>query len=162
MTRILGIDPGLRHCGWGVIESVGSALHYVACGAVHPDVKASLPERLSALHDGLQQVIATYTPQEVALEESFVSVNGQSTLKLGQARGAIQLSVALAGLPLAEYAPRLIKKSITGSGSADKTQMQTMVKLLLPHSDAASADAADALALAICHAHHRSIKVRSA
>lgn len=153
--RILAIDPGLRHCGWGVIDSAGSSLKFIACGAVHPDAKLSMSERLQQLHEGLQAVIAQYQPQEVALEESFVSVNGQSTLKLGQARGAIQLSVALAGLPLSEYAPRLIKKSVTGSGSAEKSQIQAMVKMLLPASDAASADAADALALAICHAHHR-------
>ncbi len=157
MIRILGIDPGLRHCGWGIIESSGSSLRYIACGAIHPDAKQQMPVRLQRLHEGLQKVITQYQPQEVALEESFVSVNGQSTLKLGQARGAIQLSVALAGLPLAEYAARLIKKSITGSGSADKNQMQAMVKLLLPHSNASSPDAADALALAICHAHHRTM-----
>lgn len=155
MPRILGIDPGLRHCGWGVIESEGSSLKFIACGAIHPKTTGTMSSRLIALHEGIQQVIATHRPQEVALEETFVSVNGQSTLKLGQARGAIQLSLALAELPVAEYAARLVKKSITGSGSADKHQMQHMVKLLLPHSDAATADAADALALAICHAHHK-------
>lgn len=154
MTRILGIDPGLRHCGWGVIEIHGSSLKFVACGAIHPKTTDPLAVRLRALHEGLQQVIASYQPQEVALEETFVSVNGQSTLKLGQARGAIQLSLALANLAVAEYSPRLVKKSVTGSGTADKIQMQQMVKLLLPHSDATTADAADALALAICHAHH--------
>lgn len=157
MRRILGIDPGLRHCGWGVIEHHGSALKFVACGVIHPRTSDALSVRLRALHDGLQQVIAAYHPTEVALEETFVSVNGQSTLKLGQARGAIQLSLALADLPVAEYAARLVKKSITGSGTADKHQMQQMIKLLLPHSDATSADAADALAIAICHAHHREV-----
>jgi crossover junction endodeoxyribonuclease RuvC len=138
-----------------MIEHHGSALKFVACGAIHPKTTDTFSVRLKALHDGLQQVISTYQPQEVALEETFVSINGQSTLKLGQARGAIQLSLALADLPVAEYAARLVKKSITGNGAADKHQMQHMVKLLLPHSDATSADAADALALAICHAHHR-------
>lgn len=155
MIRILGIDPGLRHCGWGVVDQNGSSLSFVAAGAIHPSPKLALTERLKLLHEGFQEVIATYHPQEVALEESFVSMNGQTTLKLGQARGAIQLSVALSGLPLAEYAARLVKKSITGSGAADKTQMQAMVKMLLPQSNASSADAADALALAITHAHHR-------
>ena len=119
--RILGIDPGLRHCGWGVIDQKGSSLIFVAAGAIHPAPKLPLTERLKLLHEGLQEVIAAHHPQEVALEESFVSINGQSTLKLGQARGAIQLSVALAGLPLAEYATRLVKKSVTGSGAADRT-----------------------------------------
>lgn len=155
MVRILAIDPGLRHCGWGVIESSGSSLRYIACGAIHPPGSLPMTERLLKLHEGLHTIIAQHHPQEAALEESFVSINGQSTLKLGQARGAILLSLALAGLPVTEYAARLVKKSITGSGSADKHQMQAMVKLLLPHSTAASADAADALALAICHAHHR-------
>jgi crossover junction endodeoxyribonuclease RuvC len=155
--RILGIDPGLRHCGWGVIDQQGNALHFVAAGVIHPPAQEAITARLRYLHDGLQQVIHTYQPQEIALEESFVSLNGQSTLKLGQARGAIQLSVALSGLPLTEYAARLVKKSITGSGKADKIQMQTMVKLLLPQSSTTNADAADALAIAICHAHHRGI-----
>jgi crossover junction endodeoxyribonuclease RuvC len=155
VTRILGIDPGLRHCGWAVLESEGSSLRYVDSGAIHPSTTAQMAERLKNLHDGLQQVALRYQPDEVALEESFVSINGQSTLKLGQARGAILLTLALAGFSVAEYAPRLIKKSVTGSGSADKTQIQTMLKLLLPQAQTASADAADALALAICHAHHR-------
>lgn len=155
MARILGIDPGLRHCGWGIIDKQGSGISYVACGAIHPSPSLSLTERLRILHTALTDVIGKYHPHQAALEETFVSVNGQSTLKLGQARGAIQLTLALAELPVSEYAARLVKKSITGSGSADKHQMQAMVKLLLPHSKADSADAADALALAICHAHHQ-------
>ena len=130
-------------------------LKFIACGVIHPRTSDSLSVRLLALHDGLQQVITAYHPVEVALEETFVSVNGQSTLKLGQARGAIQLTLSLNNLPVAEYAARLVKKTITGNGAAEKAQMQAMVKMLLPHSDATSADAADALAIAICHAHHR-------
>lgn len=138
-----------------MIEYIGSSIRYIACGVIHPRTSDSLSVRLLALHDGLQQVINAYHPTEVALEETFVSVNGQSTLKLGQARGAIQLTLSLNNLPVAEYAARLVKKTITGNGAAEKAQMQAMVKMLLPHSDATSADAADALAIAICHAHHR-------
>jgi len=153
-TRILGIDPGLRHCGWGVIESSGHALRYIASGTINPSPTLPLAERLAILHQQLQQIIALHSPQQVAIEESFVSMNGQSTLKLGQARGAIMLSLGIAGLPVSEYAARLVKKTVTGNGRAEKEQMQAMVKLLLPHSNATSPDAADALAIAICHAHH--------
>ena len=152
--RILGIDPGLRHCGWGLIDAAGGKLTYVASGSIHPPATLPLAERLFHLHHSLQQTIASYTPDIAAIEESFVNVNGQSTLKLGQARGAIMLSLGIAELTVMEYAARLVKKTITGNGRAEKDQMQQMVKLLLPHSNPQNADEADALAIAICHTHH--------
>lgn len=155
MLRILAIDPGLRFCGIGVIEVDGSNIHHLHSSTIKPKTTLPLEQRLLALHEGLQQVIDAYQPDEVALEETFVSKNGQSTLKLGQARGAIMLTVSQAGLPLYEYAARLVKKSITGSGAADKTQMGHMVKLMLPKSDAKTEDEADALAIAITHVNHR-------
>ena len=155
MYRILGIDPGLRFCGVGVIEVDGSNIRYLHSSTIKPKTTLALAERLLALSEGLQQVITAYQPDEIALEETFVSKNGQSTLKLGQARGAIILALAQAGLPVNEYAAKLVKKSITGSGAADKTQMMHMIKLLLPKSEAGSEDEADALAIAITHANHR-------
>ncbi len=154
MTRLLGLDPGLRHTGWGVIDVDGSRLRYVADGALHPDPDRALAERLVELHDGIAKVIAEYRPQAAAVEETFVNKNAGSTLKLGLARGVALLVPALAGLAVAEYPANLIKKSIVGAGHADKTQVQMMVRRLLPGCLAQSADAADALAVAICHAHH--------
>ncbi|WP_026605609.1 crossover junction endodeoxyribonuclease RuvC [Methylocapsa acidiphila] len=153
--RIIGIDPGLRRTGWGVIESCGSRLIYVACGAVRSNEKAALSERLRELHDGLAAVISAYAPAEAAVEETFVNRDPQSALKLGQARGIALLAPARAGLPVAEYAANLIKKTIVGAGHAEKAQVAMMVKFLLPASDAASADAADALAVALTHAQLR-------
>lgn len=152
--RLFGIDPGLRHTGWGVIEVEGSRLRYVADGALHPDPKMPLAERLVALHDGLVKVIAEHQPDEAAVEETFVSKNPSSTLKLGLARGVALLVPALAGLAVAEYPANLIKKSLVGAGHADKAQVQMMVRRLLPGCALTSADSADALAVAICHAHH--------
>lgn len=154
-VRIIGIDPGLRTTGWGVIEAHGSRLAFVACGAVRSDAGDALASRLRSLHDGLAAVIATHAPHEAAVEETFVNRDPQSALKLGQARGIALLVPALAGLPVAEYAANLIKKTVTGAGHAEKTQVQMMVKVLLPRSDFAGADAADALAVAITHAQHR-------
>jgi crossover junction endodeoxyribonuclease RuvC len=154
VTRLLGLDPGLRHTGWGVIDVDGSRLRYVADGALHPDPDRALAERLVELHDGIAKVIAEYRPQAAAVEETFVNKNAGSTLKLGLARGVALLVPALAGLAVAEYPANLIKKSIVGAGHADKTQVQMMVRRLLPGCLAQSADAADALAVAICHAHH--------
>lgn len=154
MKRILGIDPGLRFCGIGLIEVDGSNLRFLHCATIKPNAKLELAERLLFLNQQLQKLLEAYQPDEVALEETFVSQNGQSTLKLGQARGAIMLTCSQAGLSVNEYAARLVKKSITGSGAADKTQMMHMVKLLLPKSDAQTEDEADALAIAITHAHH--------
>jgi crossover junction endodeoxyribonuclease RuvC len=152
--RLLGLDPGLRHTGWGVIEARGNRLSHVADGAVHSDGDKPLAERLAQLHDGLMQVIERYRPGEAAVEETFVNKNPTSTLKLGLARGVVLLVPALAGLRVAEYPANLIKKSVVGAGHAEKQQVQRMVKLLLPGCLIESPDAADALAVAICHAHH--------
>jgi crossover junction endodeoxyribonuclease RuvC len=152
--RLLGLDPGLRHTGWGVIEAEGNRLRHVADGTVHSREGRSLAERLVELHDGLARVIAEYRPQEAAVEETFVSKNPASTLKLGLARGVALLVPALAGLPVHEYPANLVKKSVVGAGLAAKEQVQMMVRRLLPGAMIGGADAADALAVAICHAHH--------
>jgi crossover junction endodeoxyribonuclease RuvC len=153
--RILGIDPGLRNTGWGVVDAEGSRLSFVACGTIHSDARCTLADRLRQLHDGLASVIHAHMPEEAAVEETYVNRDPQSALKLGQARGVALLVPAIAGLPVAEYAANLVKKTVTGAGHAEKTQIAMMVKVLLPRSSAASADAADALAVAICHAQHR-------
>lgn len=153
--RILGIDPGLRRTGWGVVESEGNRLVYVACGTVEPRDTLPLAERLLAIHDGLTKVLAEHAPAEAAVEQTFVNKDGAATLKLGQARGVAMLVPAMRGLLVAEYAPNLVKKTVVGAGHADKTQIQMMLKILLPKADPKSADAADALAIAITHAHHR-------
>lgn len=153
--RILGLDPGLRHTGWGVLDATGSRLVHVADGAVHSDEARSLAERLVQLHDGLADILERYAPDEAAVEETFVNKNPTSTLKLGLARGVVLLVPARAGLPVAEYGANHIKKSVVGAGHAAKEQVQMMVRRLLPGAAFSSADAADALAVAICHAHHR-------
>jgi len=153
--RIIGIDPGLRNLGWGVIACEGSRLSFVACGAIRSDAALSLAERLRQLHDGLADVLRDHAPHEAAVEETFVNRDPQSALKLGQARGVALLAPAMAGLPVAEYAANLVKKTVVGTGHAEKAQIAAMVAILLPRSDAASADAADALAVAITHAQHR-------
>jgi crossover junction endodeoxyribonuclease RuvC len=157
--RLIGLDPGLRLTGWGVIDVDGNRLRHVAHGVVKVPGERSLAERLSDLFDGIAAVIARQQPLEAAVEETFVNVNPDSTLKLGQARGVVLLAPARAGLPVFEYAARLVKKSVTGVGQADKRQMAMMVGRLLPGVDA-TADAADALAVAICHAHHRATAQR--
>lgn len=157
MVRIIGIDPGLRRCGWGVIESNGNRLSFIACGTVTPAVDLELAERLALLHRGLTTLIEQYRPDEAAVEETFVSAGARSALQLGQARGVVLMTPALMGLPVGEYAANLVKKSIVGTGHADKNQVGLMVKTLLPAADFKGADAADALAIAICHAHHRAI-----
>jgi crossover junction endodeoxyribonuclease RuvC len=159
-VRILGIDPGLRHTGWGMIESEGSRLAFVACGAVHTETGQSLAERLRILHDGLAAVIAAHRPDEAAVEETFVNRDPRSALKLGHARGIALLAPALAGLDVHEYAANLVKKTVVGAGHAEKAQVAMMVRVLLPRSEALTADAADALAVAICHAQHRGAKAR--
>jgi len=136
IIRILGIDPGLRNMGWGMIEQDGSKLHFIACGTVKSDEKRELSQRLRQLHDGLQGVIASFSPDEVAVEETFVNKDARATLKLGQARGIALLVPALNGLSVGEYAPNLIKKTVVGSGHADKDQIHMMVKVLLPKSSA--------------------------
>jgi crossover junction endodeoxyribonuclease RuvC len=158
--RLLGLDPGLRHTGWGVIEAVGSRLRHVADGAIHSSQARPLPERLVELHDGLARVIAEFLPEEAAVEETFVNKNPTSTLKLGLARGVALLVPALAGLAVHEYPANLVKKSVVGAGHAAKEQVQMMVRRLLPGAAIASADAADALAVAICHAHHAQTRRR--
>ena len=154
-NRILGIDPGLRRTGWGVIECEGTRLAFVACGSVNSDERESLSERLAFLHKGLAEVIARYAPHEAAVEETFVNADPRAALKLGQARGIALVAPAQAGLPVAEYAPNLVKKTIVGAGRAEKAQIRLMIRVLMPKADPQSDDAADALAIAICHAHHR-------
>ena len=153
--RILGIDPGLRRTGWGLVESDGNRLIYVACGSLATSDKADLGTRLVAIHDGLAQVIEEFTPHEAAVEQTFVNTNAAATLKLGQARGIAMLVPARAGLMVAEYAPNLVKKTVVGAGHGDKAQIRMMIGVLLPQAAPESEDAADALAIAICHADHR-------
>jgi crossover junction endodeoxyribonuclease RuvC len=153
--RILGIDPGLRRTGWGLIAVEGTRLGFVACGTVTSNDKASLATRLVQLHEGLAAIVRDLVPDEAAVEETFVNKDAQSTLKLGHARGVALLVPALAGVPVAEYAANLVKKTVVGSGHAEKRQIQAMIRVLLPKADPASEDAADALAIAITHAHHR-------
>ncbi|MBE0692516.1 MAG: crossover junction endodeoxyribonuclease RuvC [Aquamicrobium sp.] len=153
--RILGIDPGLRRTGWGIVDVDGNALRFVAAGTVRSDETAALADRLCQLHDGLVAVLEAHRPEEAAVEATFVNKDASATLKLGQARGIAMLVPARAGLAVAEYAPNAVKKTVIGVGHGDKKQIQMMVKVLLPKSTADTADAADALAIAICHAHHR-------
>ena len=153
--RLLGLDPGLRNTGWGVIESDGYRLSHVANGVISVASGPSLAERLASLHAGLFAVIEQYCPTEAAVEETFVNRNPSSTLKLGQARGVAMLVPAQAGILVAEYSPNMVKKAVVGAGHAAKEQVQMMVTTLLPGIELAGADAADALAVAICHAHHR-------
>jgi crossover junction endodeoxyribonuclease RuvC len=155
--RIIGIDPGLRNTGWGVIASTGNALAFVASGTVATDPSQGLAQRLCSLHDGLKAIVRDYAPDEAAVEATFVNRDGAATLKLGQARGIAMLVPALAGLEVAEYAPNLVKKSVVGAGHADKEQIRIMVKLLMPRAEFKTEHAADALAIAICHAHHRAM-----
>jgi crossover junction endodeoxyribonuclease RuvC len=154
-VRILGVDPGLRRTGWGLITIDGTRLAFGGCGTVLSHDRASLAERLKQLHEGLTAVVRDFTPDEVAVEETFVNKDAQATLKLGHARAIALLVPALAGLVIAEYAANLVKKTVVGSGHADKRQIQAMVRVLLPKADPGSDDAADALAIAITHAHHR-------
>ncbi|HTR87114.1 MAG TPA: crossover junction endodeoxyribonuclease RuvC [Reyranella sp.] len=159
--RLIGLDPGLRLTGWGVIDVEGNRLRHVAHGVIKVAGDRSLAERLTELFDGVATVLADHNPVEAAIEETFVNVNPGSTLKLGQARGVVMLAPARAGLPVFEYAANLVKKSVVGAGHADKRQVAMMVGRLLPGVEA-TADAADALAVAICHAHHRATARRVA
>ncbi len=154
--RIIGIDPGLRRTGWGIIDSDGVRLLYVGCGSVVSDEGESLGVRLRQLFDGLQEVCARLAPAEAAIEQTFVNRDASATLKLGQARGIALLVPALSGVTIAEYAPNAIKKTVVGAGHGDKAQIRAMVARLLPRATPDSADAADALAIAITHAHSRS------
>ncbi|WP_158816214.1 crossover junction endodeoxyribonuclease RuvC [Methylocapsa sp. S129] len=160
--RIIGIDPGLRNVGWGLIEVEGSRLVYIGCGSIQTRADLSLAERLAQIHRGLTALIEAHRPHEAAVEETFVNRDPQSALKLGQARGIALAAPALLGLPVAEYAANVVKKTIVGVGHAEKAQIAMMVKMLLPTSPAASPDAADALAVAITHAQHRLARARGA
>ena len=153
--RILGIDPGLRRTGWGLIGCEGNRLIFLACGSVETNERLSLAERLVTIHDGLARIVDEFRPDEAAVEATFVNRDATATLKLGQARGIALLVPAKAGVSVAEYAPNLVKKSIVGAGRAEKMQIRKMVAVLLPRAAPESEDAADALAVAITHAHHR-------
>jgi crossover junction endodeoxyribonuclease RuvC len=160
MIRILGVDPGLRLTGWGMIAMDGPRLAWIAHGVIAPDPEAELAERLALLAEGLRAVIHDHEPQEAAVEETFVNINPKSTLLLGQARGVVLATLAAARLRVAEFAARKVKQSIVGTGAADKSQVAFMVRRLLPKAGEVSADAADALAVAICGAHHRPVPVQ--
>jgi crossover junction endodeoxyribonuclease RuvC len=160
--RILGIDPGLRRTGWGMIASEGNRLVFLACGSLATQDGAALATRLLAIHDGLRRVVDEHVPDEAAVEATFVNKDASATLKLGQARGIAMLVPAIAGLPVAEYAPNLVKKTIIGVGHGEKAQIRMMMSVLLPKADPKSHDAADALAIAVTHAHHRQSAVLAA
>lgn len=151
---LLGIDPGLRHTGWGIIQQKDNHLSFIAAGRINPAANVEMGERLAQLSRELTEIIKTYHPDEAAIEETFMNKNAASALKLGQARGAAILTAAQAGLRVTEYAANKIKQSVTGYGHADKAQITAMVGMLLPGTGKLSPDAADALAIAICHAHH--------
>ncbi len=154
-VRIIGIDPGLRRTGWGVIETEGNRLIFIGCGSVEPPDDLPLASRLLAIHEALAAVLGAFRPAEAAVEQTFVNKDGGATLKLGQARGVAMLAPAMFGISVAEYAPNQVKKTVVGAGHADKNQIAVMLKILLPKAEPKSADAADALAIAITHAHHR-------
>lgn len=158
---ILGVDPGLNRCGWGLVASNGSRLSHVAHGVIKPPPHQQLASRLHDVFEGLCAVIEQYSPQEAAVEETFVNSNARAALALGQARGVALAAAARAGLVVAEYAPATIKKAVVGSGAADKTQVAFMVQRLLPAAGAVSADAADALGIALCHAAHGGFRRRA-
>ena len=156
MIRILGLDPGLRHTGWGVVDKDGPRFRFISAGVINPNETLSLAERLAELHEGLKKVIADFSPDEVAVEETFVNKNPNSTLKLGQARGVVLLTPALFHLSVSEYTPNQIKKMIVGAGHADKKQVDMMVRTLLKTvPENISPDASDALAIALCHGFMR-------
>ena len=152
--RVLGIDPGLENTGWGIIESEGSSLRFIAAGIVKTKPATPMAERLLKIDEELTLVLNQWQPEMAAIEETFVNMNAASSLKLGQARGVAMLVPARYGIPVAEYATNLVKKSVVGSGHAAKDQVGMMIKMLLPGCGELGADAADALAVAICHAHH--------
>ncbi len=161
MAIILGIDPGSRVTGYGLINSVGNKLEYIACGCIRTETD-SQPERLKIIYTGLRQVIEKFSPQQAAIEEVFMGRNASSALKLGQARGSAMVACLSHDLPIEEYSARKVKKAIVGSGAADKSQVQHMVKALLSISDNITEDAADALAIAICHANTQASLIRMA
>jgi crossover junction endodeoxyribonuclease RuvC len=158
-VRLLGIDPGLRFTGWGLIEVTGNRLRHLADGVLATESEDAVPARLRRLHDGLAALLALHAPDEAAIEETYVNRNGDATLKLGYARGVALLAPALAGIPVVEYGAKSVKLAVVGTGNADKAQVADMVRRLLPGAVLKRADAADALAVAICHAHHRATKL---
>jgi crossover junction endodeoxyribonuclease RuvC len=158
--RLLGLDPGLRHTGWGVIDAEANQLRFVACGTVDSRSADDLPLRLRTLYGGLLEVIEEFVPVEAAIEETVVNVNASSSLKLGHARGVVVLAAANAGLRVSEYAAKRVKRAVTGTGAAAKEQVGMMVRMLLPGAVSVSADALDALAVAVCHAHSRATEMR--
>jgi crossover junction endodeoxyribonuclease RuvC len=159
MVRLLGLDPGLRFTGWGVIDVDGNRLRHIGDGVIATDNTDSVPERLKILHDALLALLQRLRPDEAAVEETYVNRNGAATLKLGYARGVALLAPALAGVTVTEYGAKSVKKAVVGTGGADKDQVEMMVRRLLPGALIRRADAADALAVAICHAHHRASKL---
>ncbi|MBN8893060.1 MAG: crossover junction endodeoxyribonuclease RuvC [Rhodospirillales bacterium 70-18] len=160
MVRLLGIDPGLRFTGWGLVEADGNRLRHLADGVIGSDAEESVPERLKFLHDALAALLAEHRPDEAAVEETYVNRNGAATLKLGYARGVALLAPTLRGIPVSEYGAKTVKLAVVGTGGASKEQVQMMVRRLLPGATLRRADAADALAVAICHAHHRASRTR--
>jgi crossover junction endodeoxyribonuclease RuvC len=159
MVRLLGLDPGLRFTGWGVIDVDGNRLRHIGDGVIATDSAEPVPERLKILHDALQALLERLHPDEAAVEETYVNRNGAATLKLGYARGVALLAPALAGVSVTEYGAKAVKKAVVGTGGADKNQVEMMVRRLLPGALIRRADASDALAVAICHAHHRASKL---
>ncbi|MDJ0389898.1 crossover junction endodeoxyribonuclease RuvC [Roseomonas sp. E05] len=159
MVRLLGLDPGLQHTGWGVVESSGNRLRHIADGVISTTTDLSLAERLCQIHRALNALMDLWKPDEAAVEHTYVNKNPGAALKLGQARGVVLLAPALAGLPVAEYQAMEVKRAVVGTGHADKEQVADMVRRLLPGATLKRADASDALAVAICHAHHRSTRV---
>lgn len=157
--RILGIDPGLQKTGWGIIESNGNKLSFISCGLIKTQACLPLYARLAEIDAGVTKAVAQWKPDKAAIEETFMNDNAASALKLGQARGAAIVAVARAGLEVSEYAANLVKKSVTGTGHATKDQIAHMIKTLLPKSGKVTADEADALAIAICHAHHGCLRM---
>jgi len=162
LIRILGIDPGLRRTGWGVVDVEGNRLMFVACGSVDTNDRLGLAQRLVTIHEGLIKIVEEFRPDEAAVEATFVNKDAAATLKLGQARGVALLVPAKAGVAVTEYAPNLVKKTIVGSGHGEKVQIRMMIGVLLPKADPSSEDAADALAIAVTHAHHRQSAVLKA
>ena len=160
--RILGLDPGLRRTGWGVIAVEGSRLSHIAHGVIAPSDSLPLSDRLLALFEAVSEIIIQHSPDEAAVEETFMTANGASTLKLGHARAAVMIAPARAGLTVAEYAAKVVKKAVVGTGGADKAQVAFMIARLLPTAGSPTADAADALAVAIAHAHLRIARLRGA
>jgi len=156
--RVIGIDPGLRRTGWGLVESEGNRLRHIANGVIATDEKNALPERLMSLQLALTRIVEDFRPEAAAVEETLANLNRASTLKLGMARAVALLVPAVAGLPVAQYLPMVVKKAVVGTGHADKNQVASMVQRLLPGATATSVDASDALAVAICHCHHQATR----